>query len=33
MYRPDVYGLASGEATLTVSDGSDKAAAGLPAKP
>jgi hypothetical protein len=32
MYRPDVYGLASGEATLTVSDGTDKAAASLPAK-
>jgi len=33
MYRPDVYGLATGEATLTVSDGKDKPAAAAPAKP
>lgn len=33
MYRPDVYGLASGDATLTVSDGKDKPAAAAPAKP
>ena len=33
MYRPDVYGLATGEATLTVSDGKDKPVAAAPAKP
>ena len=37
MYRPDVYGLATGEATLTVTDGKEakeKAAlASPPAKP
>ncbi|MBS0368918.1 MAG: alpha-2-macroglobulin family protein [Proteobacteria bacterium] len=33
MYRPDVYGLSTGEATLTVSDGKDKPAAAAPAKP
>ena len=37
MYRPDVYGLATGEATLTVTDGKEAkekvAPASPPAKP
>ncbi len=31
MYRPDVYGLAGGEATLTVTDGVEKPAVAAPA--
>jgi uncharacterized protein YfaS (alpha-2-macroglobulin family) len=31
MYRPDVYGLTTGDATLTVTDGKEKPAAVAPA--